>query len=490
MAGLTEDALLHILTFSDAKTLCALISTCRTLHRHGAKYLIEDEVILSQNRDVKSFFLFMTCDNLRRIPYLSRLVVSIDPATSHSRGLGDPMEAAKALKELFLQVARGGNLVELAMHRTEAILELCHELPDTVCALGTLRSLILHQVGPLTGNMLQSLTIPLVSVAIEEESDFGMPIPTIRNPTYLLCGTQETLQELSVTFFEVTGPNTFCYPNVHTLSFRYTEILDTQHYVHAFPNLQHLKTAYGAPFEIEEDEELAELREKNRRAQQLFGTWPSLRCYNGSLQDLYVLGTLCHISSISIDYDEHYVLLPPALRAVLDDARPVHLDLRLSMTPTWLFHLEFYTAFSRPSAQTLSHLELSFYIEGENTPEFGKDVGKGLENVVSHVVASLRCLSSFRFVVTCGGDGLELRQGAENPCEKPPCAIDILAGDLGAYARRCREANPTGTLKSVAITMFMCHTLEGVTVQLGPAYQYDPGKGKSDSPPRSSLIDC
>ncbi|KAI0670243.1 hypothetical protein C8Q78DRAFT_975693 [Trametes maxima] len=489
MVFLTEDVLLHTLTFSDSQTLCALISTCRTFHQHGAKYLIEDEVTLSKNRNVKSFFLFMTCDNLHRIPYLRRLTLIINRATFDSRDIADSMETAEVVKELLLLLAQGGKLVQLAIIRAESILLGCRELSVAVCALKTLRSLILTQVGPLTSDMLQSLTIPLVSIAVEEESAFATPIPLIRNPTQFLCGTQETLRELSATYFEVAGPNASCYPNVHSLSLRYTDILDTQHYVHAFPNLKNLTTVYGAPSEIEEDEGLAALREKNRHAQQLFGTWPSLRRYRGSLQDLYVLGISCHVSSISIVDDEHHVLLPSALHAVCDDARPEHLDLRLSMAPTWLFHPEFYATFSRPSAQTLLHLELTFYIHEENASEFD-DLGQGLDNVVLRIVAPLRSLSRFKLTISCREVGLCSHEDTKIlHKEHTPYAVEehLVKWDLGAYARRCRDANEAKTLKSVTITLFTRHAWEGVTVQLGPTYQYDFGTDSESKGP--SAID-
>lgn len=177
----------------------------------------------------------------------------------------------------------------------------------------------------------------------------------------LLHGSWDSLRGLSATF-SVSAPDSPQYPLLTTLRLSYTDAQRTQHYAHAFPHLRTFTTwdccgwGYG--------ESIEERRTQNQSEQERLGTWPALESYQGTIMNLYLLGIRCHIRTLALSHFED-ALEPEMLHAVLGDARPRRLQLRIE-GGYWLVAPELLETFTRPGVEELKRFELIVLLEEDD----------------------------------------------------------------------------------------------------------------------------
>lgn len=369
---LYDDILLHILDFASKGVVATLMQTCRMFHERGTNHLLQDGVFLATNKQILSFMLFIvgnSGDDLRpRILRLRELTLSrrrpIDDTSDSDPG-PSPEETGIFLHGFFKAIASFGCLIRLTLYDSEELLGLHPELPEAIAGLRTIIQLSVSFAGARTVRMLKALrsTLFYADISIESEArDFESELPfEDQNPMWLLHGSQSTLRQLSTTF-SVSDPFSPVFPRVTVLKLSYTEIPHTQHYVRAFPALRILTTDDCCGWGNGEDYDAR--RAQNQDEQDRLGAWPELDSYRGSVTNLYLLGLRCPVGTIELDHEEE-TLDPAALRAVLGDARPRRLQLRVD-GGEWLVDPGFLETFAQPGVQALKRFELFVNLQSED----------------------------------------------------------------------------------------------------------------------------
>ncbi|KAI0369271.1 hypothetical protein BV20DRAFT_371670 [Pilatotrama ljubarskyi] len=322
---LNDDILLHTMSFMDRPSISALMQTCRRFQSRGAKFILKGEVILRSEPRILSFFLFMLADPARRFPLLRSLSI-FSSCTPLSLGIAD------LLRKLFCYLAAAGDLRRLWIFSAEKLLSSHPDLPSAIAQLPALTELLLTSAGPRCSEMLGALRSTLVSFTVAmDHHDYDTlgedtRSPAEKDPVSLLRRSRRTLDRVTMSFAQISpgGPK---FPNVTYLSLEYLDKPWIVDYIRAFPNLEELEVleweGYSSSFD---DDDIEQHREANCMIQQFYGTWRGLRSYSGSLCDLYLLGLQCHIPHLRIK-DGEYGFRAEMLADVLDDARPVHLEL-------------------------------------------------------------------------------------------------------------------------------------------------------------------
>ncbi|KAI0651191.1 hypothetical protein C8Q79DRAFT_897130 [Trametes meyenii] len=477
---LSDDILLYILNFVIPKTLRQLMLTCRMYHHHGARYLVQPGVTLSPNR-ISSFLAFLDADQQYRLAQLRTL--HITTLEDRFKNVSDSIPAKRGilLKTLFDRIVFGNALTRLTFNDMENTLSLHPKLADAVSSLEALQELSIKGIGCRSVRTMQVLRSRLVKAEVtyprldgQELELFSLLIPANQSAPFLLCTSQQSLQELSLYGGNITTATHDAprYPNVHTLYVQYDRSPFTSYYARIFPNLQTFK-AFDCPPPVSSAFVEAYgrlLRKGNQEDQLLRGQWSALDCYIGSLRDLYLRGFTCPIRVVKLN-EAKCPMLPWMLEEALADAKPQHLELDID-NAFLLCRQDFLDTFIQPSCRQLAQLDVRVRLCNLEAPLIYNIIGPSLDLVASHIVAPLTALTSFSFSLDCR----DLRKPICGEIEVTEVFRDqlfyteeILADwDVDLFARRCREANVSGSLESITVEIRQHIYREDTTVHLGP----------------------
>ncbi|KAI0673110.1 hypothetical protein C8Q78DRAFT_1077400 [Trametes maxima] len=469
---LNADTLLCILPFVEKSTICALLQTCHFLHHEGAKYLLDEEILIDIARGyLDSFILFMLADGLHRVRFLRRLALwsftagqPIEPQRTMSSSTG------RALAQLFRHIAERGNLRSLGLPaEAEALLSSTEELPLAIAALPKLRYFSVHQAGPRGRWLLKNLKSELVDANIsllengnppngegvqtvqEEGGQFGH----LEGDAVQLCvHSRRSLRKISIWADRTIGhlrsspkPQDIpVYARLTDLSLSIDEFGGKLigYLSRAFPNLAHLTThGYGGA----RLDKYRESRERNKQDQKELGRWTSLRCYKTTVATLYALGIECQVQCVHLTHfnvDFHAAML----RAGLEDVRPSQLALRFTGA-RWLFHNDFHAIFTGPGGQGLKTLKLDVMLDEEDLRIHPIRI---IEAVIQKVIMPLRSLVTLQFSMnvecfTEEHDSPDFGQFKQ--------IIDGLVADKIADIMRRASAAASGSLANIWVELYV-----------------------------------
>ncbi|KAI0316696.1 hypothetical protein OF83DRAFT_1084076 [Amylostereum chailletii] len=117
-------------------------------------------------------------------------------------------------------------------------------------------------------------------------------------------------------------------PKVVTLELEIACMKNIEPLLYSFPNVRRLTLFHGAELPFEEEDE--EIRADNQAAQE-GRRWQSLDFLGSDLPTLYVFGVSCDVETLNVDGLIDLNALPN-LHAVLQDARPSSLTLRVNVS--------------------------------------------------------------------------------------------------------------------------------------------------------------
>ncbi|OJT01753.1 hypothetical protein TRAPUB_7809 [Trametes pubescens] len=470
---LYDDILLHILHFASKDVVCILMQTCRMFHERGAKYLLQDGLSLATNKQILSFMLFVGSDSDReraRILHLRKLTLSRRPLlidVSESDLVLSPEAVGMLLHGLFTAIASFGCLEILTIYDSEEVLSLHPALAEVIAALPTITQLNISFAGVRTVRMLKALRSTLFSAdirlgfkALHNESELSIED---KNPMWLLHGSQDTLRQLSTTS-PGSAPDNPQYPLVTVLNLTYTEIPRTQHYVRAFPHLRIITTDDYFGWDSGEDFDM--WRALNQNEQDRLGTWPSLDSYCGTVTNLYLLGLRCPVGTMELDH-EGQMFSPTMLHAVLGDARPRQLQLRVCGGHS-LVDPAFLETFAHPGVQALERFELFVDLQKGDREMV---IFAALDPVVLalRIVAPLKHLVGFRLCLdyTWINFLTHRAEAVEGPPLEP--AEEALVGwDIDDFAHRMQQKLSASTnLRSIIVSLQGHRTRSPETVTVG-----------------------
>lgn len=390
---LNDDVLLHIASFADKDTLRTLMQTCPLLLHYGARRLLQDGVSLDE--DDKRIWSFVTFMLKKGHSYRLKLLHSLRLTSPIYYSPHRPMLSrvtGMALATLFQSVALSGDLRSLCIFDSERFLRLHPSVPVAISMITTLEWLDVMEAGLCTVSMLGKLRSPLtrarIALAAPGREEGGTLSAYARNPMWLLRCFSHTLNRVSVTnsTCALVGP---WYPHVTYLHLNSADILHTYKYVRAFPNLAVLCTNdCGVMIPPEEYEPR---RARNMMDQTAFGTWASLRCYEGSFLTLYMLGITRRIPKVVINHDEDHPDYE-MIRTVLDDARPIQFELSLDGA-YWLLDPEFWPTFTHDGVDALRYLKLDIML---STADEATDLPAALVSIERLGGFSRRVLTMYR----------------------------------------------------------------------------------------------
>lgn len=363
MAFLDIDVLLCIMSICDDTAISKMMKTCHEMYNKGARYLLDQTVILATEKQVRSFVLFMPAEGNKRFAYLRSLCLIF-------RSISRP----NALMLGGLLEDHSGDIVirDLTILHAEDVFNSCFTLANALASLTNIVTLDLRNVGRLGAHFLRELRSSLKCANIhvsplsehgemdeEEDDDDDDDDGYYRNPIELLGNSQRTLETLVGENFEtIFGEPMYkvYYPHVRRLELRDNEIPTTVLLAKAFPNVSFLRVM-TAEKDLDEflGEELApyaERRSVNIVEQLRYGTWTSLGMYSGTLMDHFMLGIQCPIAELDI---EGPFMEPFVLRPVLKDARPYKVTFK--KFDGGIFTPDFAKVMRRPYVSQLKCLE-------------------------------------------------------------------------------------------------------------------------------------
>ncbi|PIL22884.1 hypothetical protein GSI_15580 [Ganoderma sinense ZZ0214-1] len=233
----------------------------------------------------------------------------------------------------FLECAlRAHSFTRLEIYEAEAILSANALLPAAIAVLTTLRHLMLDSAGTVSAAMLRLFRSRLTCAEIVYSIANPPRALKDRNAAAILHRSEDSLRALTLEYpcTAADGPS---YPNMRSLTLKYMDVPTTRHLVHAFPNLailrfydQYYESDLDVNFEDEDEDRLERKREANVAEQREHGSWGSLIGYKGPLSVLYGLGITCPVHFLVV----HEEINVSMLRAVVADAHPSHLTVRIT----------------------------------------------------------------------------------------------------------------------------------------------------------------
>ncbi|KAI0764523.1 hypothetical protein BD413DRAFT_680347 [Trametes elegans] len=452
---LSDDILLHVISFADKQTVQNLMQTSWMFHHYGARYILEGHVLLntSLSHHILSFTRFMLGDrrdSRYRLPFLRDFTL-LRRRSGFDDAFDTSIAAGSALQCLFTMIAEAGKLVRLVICDTEEILSMHPALPEAVAKVRTLRDLQVDLVGELGARMLSALRAPALERAVigmfpvegEEGEEENAPAPKLeRDPTRLLRHSHASLLELSVSYADLDAGSA-CFPRVVVLGLERIRPEDVEHYARAFPHVRDLWMEEYCAWNEEDMGELHVQRARNLAVQRRSGSWPSLESFDGPIGQLYLLGLPCPIRSLNLNnHDEIWNTVPGVLDAVLECARPRFLKLDL-MAVCWFDTLRFPKTFARPECVgALKALEFELHLMWS---DIQLDLPACFDRVIPSVVAPLKYLTMFTLRVDCSDVSTSLEE------DLPPVKNALKEWDMTAFAHRVRKAN--STLSSVRVSL-------------------------------------
>ncbi|KAI0689483.1 hypothetical protein C8T65DRAFT_107296 [Cerioporus squamosus] len=324
------DILLHIIFVADLETKSRMVKTCHILHRAGGKSMLRStDVGLYTRRQIVSFLLFMRADAPGRFPSVRAL--RLDPRGAH------PMESTMLMAAFFLELAdRGSALRSLYIGGHNMTDEWSNE--ELVRAVSKLQSITDLTLDLLDHGSWNTLRNNMLSHLVRADLTLPVPDPFPIPPALvavdliqLLEDSRDTLQCLTLVGSHMhkietrKGP---VYPCLETLELKGEWIPIAAHYITSFPALESLTVSQEHPLFLSDqaDQAYGSVRRENKRYQRVRGSWPSLEYFMGTTQHLYLLGLNCHVYQVCLD-DIDESVSATMMRAVLDDVRPVRLEL-------------------------------------------------------------------------------------------------------------------------------------------------------------------
>ncbi|KAI0705281.1 hypothetical protein C8T65DRAFT_696408 [Cerioporus squamosus] len=366
--ALPEDLLLMVMDVSPRTTISRMMRTCRTLYRGGARMLIGSGVSLWTSEEAISFLQFMRADPNNRFLHLRNLKISRGNF-SHS--------AVHALRGLLNY--RSLALESLTLLDAEAVLLSDNTnplVPNTlfmaIANLRSLKNLAIDGCDVVTLTMLRYMVASLETASLDlglYTSWSSSTNPDDRNPILLLTKSSQTLRELRGSYFDcnpLTIKYDVVYPAVHLINASYTSINmpATLAYIHAFPNLEHLSlTCPSHRFEGNGADpntvpHLFSNRDCNMHDQENYGvTWEHLQEVSGSVIDLFVLGLVCHVTTVRV-LDDISERMCRFLHDVIADMRPERLVVTVAGSSLFAAGGPLDGVLRQPAAQHLRDLEL------------------------------------------------------------------------------------------------------------------------------------
>ncbi|KAI0704086.1 hypothetical protein C8Q76DRAFT_697422 [Earliella scabrosa] len=332
---LNYDIFLLVMQYAPRGVVANLMGTCRYLNAAGARHLFKDPIVLSTEKQAKSFALLLrTPDATSRRTHLAQLVCRLTIALGPDQLTDD---ATLAIQCIFADVVPSlPNLTHLEIERSEELLCAKPEIGETVAALTGLRRIKVTEAGELSCNMLHFLSSPVLYAHVYLQHDKRAGDPRLRCPGQFLRNVHTTLQTLSVDRSNAFYAFDPVFQHVRSLSMRHTHIRVYAQLVRVCPGLQHLRISEHTSRDLWPTVE--DMRNVNMLSTQ--ASWPALRSYSGSIKALYMLALRCPIIRLDLEDEQHatVVVRPAALQQVLLDSTPTHLTFRGLWTGTSTYY--------------------------------------------------------------------------------------------------------------------------------------------------------
>ncbi|RDX48462.1 hypothetical protein OH76DRAFT_1483837 [Lentinus brumalis] len=358
---LNYDILHLLMSFSSKREVCNMMATCKTLHREGAKFLLHD-VILQDERDIRSFTQFIAADPYRRIRYWRTLKLtcgSVNPDT------------ALLLRVLLEFAAPFLGLKYLRLHEPDNLLGSDLALIQAFSRIPHISMLRFSAPGALLFDLLQRMSGCVHTAILDCERSGAVHPLEESNPILALRALRNTLVEISGYGVKANTTSDLCagvvFPHVRKLRLETSDAIDSAEYARAFPNLAvlYFSCRYSIHGGIDEEEraELSVHRERNRTLLRERGGWSLLESYNGSPIDLWALGLDATVERLRLFmgpmHDGQQTIVSGVFEELMRDIRVkhIHLDVwmsravhdtltALSRTCRELHHLGLYVVFN------------------------------------------------------------------------------------------------------------------------------------------------
>ncbi|TFK79773.1 hypothetical protein K466DRAFT_667981 [Polyporus arcularius HHB13444] len=431
------DILLDVLSVADLKTMSQMVKTCRALHREGGKALLRStDVELHTRLQTMSFLLFMHADASGRFPSLRALRLQPRGAL-----FGPTDWDGTLLVGFFLELAgRCSGLKSLLIEGgyTHTDEWLSEELARAVSKLRSLTDLTLSLVHDVFWNPLRTAMLSHLLRA-----DLTIPAPVPMPPTqvaidltHILEGSRYTLESITLmgsSRHKIVTRGGLVYPRLKTLDLHGAWIPTTADYITSFPALKSLMVSDYRISRLS-DEVYASVRGENKRYQRARGSWPYMHCFLGNTQHLYLLGLSCHVHQVYLNNITEDVSAA-MLRAVLDDVRPVDLELTSYANSNFL-NSQWMEALCAPRRPRMTVLKIKIML-----------LSLTEEDSLEHAMVAIRAaVASLSLLGLC----LYIeRAGFTAETKGPGMYANIM--DLDAIAQGFKDASPS--LRSVLVEL-------------------------------------
>ncbi len=338
--ALPWDILREIAFICPRETCATLMRTCAFFKHEAAASILGREIQLFDKQTTAGFLKFLHAGNKPRYPCVRHLTLGFHdyfPLTPDN---------ANALANAIPLMA---GLVVARIVCAEWTLGKWPAIGDAIASLPSLRQISLMRAGLRSWQLLFSLrSAKLRSIEFQilahSGADEGLSTrqslgaPSLSShPVQIFGRWSSTLTELAYQCVYAPAAHDAlpCYPEVYPMM-RTLYIchcigrVDPTPYIRAFPNLAHLQVKTLLHKGVHEYRtSIAHSQREVQRggpASHQPGQWRELIQFNGSLVDLYALALNCRISHIRLAHCTYDIDLP-LLRAVLADARPLHLNI-------------------------------------------------------------------------------------------------------------------------------------------------------------------
>ncbi|KAI9063934.1 hypothetical protein FKP32DRAFT_1570916 [Trametes sanguinea] len=403
---------------SSPATIAVLMRTNRLLYDSslGPRLLLGDGVCLSTSEQLISFSRFMNASRMSRYCYLQALTIS--------RGGFSP-EALSALTQVLVHPSL--KIASLILRDAERILSSGSRgewdksdagvlFFNALQNIRTLKHLVIDDLDERASTLLRGQSSALVSASLTLNSSLsqwhraGQYDPDSYNPIVLLANSADTLEMLDGRGFDVNPDNVMydvVYPRVWRVCASYwsDSMPATAPYVHSYPNLEHLALTRSPARSLRSgthagnsDASIAtqvfQRRHTNKQDQMDYGSWQRLRVVEGTVQDVFILGLVCHVPHVRLCGE----FAAANLADVLADVKPETLSLTVTGGHWFEQDGAASVALAWPEAQCLHSLELEICFAPE---ERDKDLQHFLTHL-TRILAHMPALRSFSLTLNLG----------------------------------------------------------------------------------------
>ncbi|KAI0753552.1 hypothetical protein C8Q80DRAFT_1267930 [Daedaleopsis nitida] len=436
--------------------------TCRALRSGGARYLLEDGVVLSSTEQIISFAKFVLSDSGgSRVRHLRSLEIFAG---------GVPPRAVLALRGVISHPLL--KLDSLALLDAEAILISDSDASNGdadenslfhgFASLTTLKHLTMDRTDGRSFDLIRSLSSSLVtaSLKLERFTTWSTPPtdPDERNPILILIRSLNTLEELSGNGFEV-DPLVIKYDAVYPLVRKLTMSYSSPTapgiivYINAYPHLEYLSLRLPSEVVEEDAEERIILndslvrRNTNREDQESYNcTWARLKEVSGTVMDLYELGLISHVPTLRV-LDLISTRSDGYLADVVLDIRPSHLVISVAGTTVLAENGMLSTALRQSDQLRVLELEVRLLPDED---------GVGLNVIMDAIRASLAAFSSLRSLVLTLSYQLLLKRWRRLQAREEASLLEQELRSMDLRAEEHRLCNVLTFLTKVSVVTSGC----------------------------------